>query len=349
MQSKQKLLHVSSVFGTGLLLLAFHLLGGGSGARTVGHAGLGDINTEVPAAKARELSSDKLDALSLQEREESAQRRREQLQASSFDFLSETMAPEVVSCEESRSAAPVRTTSVSEVTRTEPARPAPASSRSRSHVMQEKRRRLQEVYGIVLPEQDTEEEAKAVPVVTGKEDRSLSTRAVKEAGTQPFHGIGDEFERSAGDIRAVVHGDQKNLAQGSMIKLRLLDPVVTGYGTVPANTLVYGKLSFASNRVMVHLESITYRNRVIPFKASVYDMDGFEGISVPENVVHDTGQEATRNVVSSTPVSIPTGVGMVTSAVNAVGSALKASVQGSVREQKISVSSNYSVILKSDI
>ena len=214
--------------------------------------------------------------------------------------------------------------------------------------MQEKRRRLQEVYGIDLPDKE-EETAKTTPPVAETGSAPRPSRTAAAAAPHPFHGLNEEYALSSSDIRAVVHGDQKHLGEGSMIKLRLLDPVATNYGTVPANTLVYGKLCFASNRVLVHLESITYRNRVIPFKASVYDMDGFEGISVPENAIHDTGQQATRNVVSSTPVNVSTGIGMVTSAVNAVGNALKASVQGSVREQKISISSNYSVILKSDL
>lgn len=350
MERKQKICHISSLFAVVLLLLSFHLLGGGSAVCAGDAANAGEINTSVPSARKRELSSNKLNALALQQREESARQRREQLQSSSFDFLGVESSSEKRP-DTSRIAAMTGKTAAQNTVVTpkvtKPAQSATASS-SRSvsrEVMREKRRRLQEMYGIELPEEQP---------VTVQQEESAATIGrqeydVEETKPQAFHGISEGYAIGTSDVRAVVHGDQRNLGHGSTLKLRLLDPVSTIYGTVPANTLVYGRLFFSSNRAMVQLESITYRNRVIPFRASVYDMDGFEGISVPENMVHNAGQQASQNVISSTPVHISTGIGMVTSAANAVGTAVKAAVQGSVREQKISISSNYSVILKSEL
>lgn len=357
MSPKQKLLHMSSVFGATLLLVAYFLLGGGTAVEEVVREPENRINTDIPAAGRRDLVSGKLAALALQEREESARRRQEQLQSSFFNMLEDTASVSPSLREETLpDREPARTVAPAAAGRPK-ARQEPAASGSRltasappvrksgTAVMREKRRRLREVYGIDLPGEEAENEA-----VPAEAPVAASAQAESEpSAPAAFHGIGDGGVSAATDIRAVVHGDQKNLNQGSMIKLRLLDPVVTDYGTVPVNTLVYGRLYFSSNRAMVQMESVTLRGRVIPFRASVYDMDGFEGISVPENLVHDTGQNATGNAVSATRFNIAAGTGIIATAAGAAASAVKAAVQGSVRERKISVSSNYSVILKRDI
>jgi hypothetical protein len=83
---------------------------------------------------------------------------------------------------------------------------------------------------------------------------------------------------------------------------------------------------------------------IIPFRGIIYDKDGFQGIYVPDNIVDDTKREIGGNVIKDINLNGIPGGGLVSSAVNSI----KNAASGSVKEEKISISTNYLVTIKQD-
>lgn len=161
-----------------------------------------------------------------------------------------------------------------------------------------------------------------------------------------FYGIEGSSSSKGSAIRAVVHGEHANLRSGATVKMRLLDNIRIGEYRVPQNTFIYGKLSFSKGRAQIFVENINYNNNIIPFQGVIYDKDGFEGIYVPDNVVDETARKAGGAAVNSVDVNISSPSSIVNSGVNAVTGAIKSAVSGSVKEEKISISTNYLLTIK---
>ena len=48
---------------------------------------------------------------------------------------------------------------------------------------------------------------------------------------------------------------------------------------------------------MIKIENIQYRNTIIPFNASIYDQDGFEGLYTPDNIVDEAKRLGYKSIV----------------------------------------------------
>ena len=128
-------------------------------------------------------------------------------------------------------------------------------------------------------------------IATGEE----KVKAEVPKPVKGFYSLQGQKREKSQNIRAVVHGEHKDLRAGSVVKLRLLDEAdLDGYH-IPRNTFVYGTLSFSGNRAQITIENINMDNNIIPFKGVIYDKDGFQGIYVPDNKVSETAQQAGAN------------------------------------------------------
>jgi conjugative transposon TraM protein len=203
-------------------------------------------------------------------------------------------------------------------------------------LLEKKRRELEEKLGLVniSEEEKKQDVTKTSEVVVGKP---------KNKG---FYGITEEESDFKPDIRALVHGEYKNIKTGAVVKFRIIDEFTINGIYIPKNTFLYGQLSFRSGRAMIHIENIQYNNMIIPFNASIYDQDGFEGLYTPDNITDDAKRKMANDVISSTNLNLSGGIPFVTSATNAVTSAIKSISQSVVREKKLSISSNYQVNIR---
>jgi conjugative transposon TraM protein len=102
------------------------------------------------------------------------------------------------------------------------------------------------------------------------------SKAIDESGIST-----DDF------IPAVVHGNGEGIrvSNGSNIKLRLLTETyleVKGNKYVlAANTLINGLVRLADDRVHIVVQSIRLNNAVLPVEMLAYDMDGTQGLHIP--------------------------------------------------------------------
>jgi hypothetical protein len=105
-------------------------------------------------------------------------------------------------------------------------------------------------------------------------------------------------------IKASVHFEQV-VKNGSTVKFRILDPIVIGDVTIPANTFIYGTATMSQERVKITLSNIYYDSKLHSVKYKVYDSDGIEGIYVPGLLIHDVAKETKKDVISDVDINIP--------------------------------------------
>ena len=152
----------------------------------------------------------------------------------------------------------------------------------------------------------------------------------------------------ANTIRACVAEDQ-TVTTGSRIKFRLLEPLQVGDVLVPANTPLYGTVRIEGQRMAVTVNSIESGGNILPVELTAYDMDGQEGLFVPNTAERTAMKEAAANIGGSFGTSISFArsasqqlVMDVTRGVLGGGSQYLAT---KMREVKVAVKANYQLLL----
>ncbi|HVU97742.1 MAG TPA: conjugative transposon protein TraM [Puia sp.] len=115
-----------------------------------------------------------------------------------------------------------------------------------------------------------------------------------------FFGLNDEADSAATatTLQAVVHATQI-VQTGSIVKLRLLQPIYVGGRPIPANAFIYGPATINGERVTIQLTNAIYNGRIYPIALKVYDgADGLEGLFVPGMITRDVVKQNMSQGVS---------------------------------------------------
>ena len=159
---------------------------------------------------------------------------------------------------------------------------------------------------------------------------------------------GNEAVTEKNAIRACVY-QTVTLSDGKELQLRLLEPMRAGDMLIPANTVLTGSAKISGERLQVLISSIQYADNVIPVEMAVYDMDGMQGIFVPNS--------AELNAVKAIAANMGTQMGSSITITDDAGSQLAAdlgrsAIQGAsgyiskkMREVKVTLKANYKVLL----
>ena len=159
---------------------------------------------------------------------------------------------------------------------------------------------------------------------------------------------GNETVREKNSIRACVY-QTVTLSDGKELQLRLLEPMRAGDMLIPANTVLTGSARIGGERLLITIHSIQYADNVIPVEMAVYDMDGMQGIFVPNSAELNAAKEIAANMGTSMGSSI--------TITDDAGSQLAAdlgrsTIQGAsqyfskkMREVKVTLKANYKVLL----
>jgi conjugative transposon TraM protein len=159
---------------------------------------------------------------------------------------------------------------------------------------------------------------------------------------------GNEAEVEKNAIRACVY-QTVTLSDGKEMQIRLLEPMRAGNILIPANTVLTGSAKIGGERLLITIHSIQYADNVIPVEMAVYDMDGMQGIFVPNS--------AELNAVKEIAANMGTSMGSSITITDDAGSQLAAdlgrsAIQGAsqyiskkMREVKVTVKANYKILL----
>jgi hypothetical protein len=144
-------------------------------------------------------------------------------------------------------------------------------------------------------------------------------------------------------ISAVIPVEQI-LQNGSLVKMELNTPVTIKGIIVPAGTNVFGIAALDGERLIIRIPSIQYQANLLAVALSVYDLDGLEGIYIPGAVWRDVAKSSGDNAIQSAG-STGFDLSLKTQAVAAGVGAAKSFLSKKVKQQRVTLSSGYRVLL----
>jgi len=184
----------------------------------------------------------------------------------------------------------------------------------------------------------------AQPMSDGDFVQAFTERA--DAGFNTAIGGREVFEKNT--IPACIHGNQ-TITDGQTVRLRLLEPMNVDNRIIPRNTVVVGSARMQGERLGIALSSIEYGGMIIPIELAVYDIDGQEGIFIPNSMEMDAAKEIGANMGSSLNSSINISANAGAQLVSDLG---KGVIQGvsqyiskRMRTVKVHLKAGYKVLL----
>ena len=181
-----------------------------------------------------------------------------------------------------------------------------------------------------------------------KQDAKAKADAAKAADkTLPVTkatGSSDDFntvmpEKDSEFIKVVIDEGLTGYA-GSRIRLRLLDDMLAGNYFIKKNTCLYALISgFNGQRVTLNVKSIVYQDKILPVKLEVYDLDGLEGLYVPESAFRDFTKDAGTNVIQGVDMQNSSN-SFVMSAAGQLFQSTSSAIAGMIRKNKAKIKYN---------
>jgi conjugative transposon TraM protein len=159
---------------------------------------------------------------------------------------------------------------------------------------------------------------------------------------------GNETVTDKNSIRASVY-QTITLSNGKEVQLRLQEPMRAGNMLIPVNTILTGSTKIGGERLHITITSIQYADNVIPVEMEVYDMDGMQGIFVPNSDEVTAMKEIAANMGTSMGSSITITDDAGSQLAADLGRSL---IQGTsqffskkMREVKVTLKAGYKVLL----
>jgi hypothetical protein len=147
-------------------------------------------------------------------------------------------------------------------------------------------------------------------------------------------------------IPAVIEGSQK-VAQGGVVKLRLLDTIVLKNITIPKGQLLFGSCNITNQRLLLDIKNIRLGNAIVPVNLSVFSLDGLLGINAPEAELAGAAGNGTDNALQSMEF-LPMDESLSTQAASAGISAAKGLIGKKVKRIKVKLKGGYRILLRNN-
>lgn len=158
------------------------------------------------------------------------------------------------------------------------------------------------------------EERKAMPVkrMQGQVVSSLSGPVSDEELMSAFAGerntgfntpVGRKTVTGGNTVAACVHGTQ-TVSDGQALRLRITEPMTVADRFIPKGTVLVGATRIQGERLEIMVNAVEYKGAIFPVELEVYDMDGQQGILVPNSLEYDAAREIAANMGTSMNSSI---------------------------------------------
>lgn len=142
---------------------------------------------------------------------------------------------------------------------------------------------------------------------------------------------------------AVVHGSQ-TLTGGGVVKLRLAQDIRIGEATIPGGSFVYGRATFANERLRITVTSIRHGASLYPVALEVYDLDGMAGIHIPGTLERAVVKESADRSLQGLELS-PLDPSLKAKAASAGMQAAKNLLSRKVKQVSVTLKAGYRVLL----
>jgi conjugative transposon TraM protein len=145
-------------------------------------------------------------------------------------------------------------------------------------------------------------------------------------------------------IEAVVNSNQI-LVNGAVIQLRLAGDVFINGILIPKGTPVNGIASLNNERLEAEVNSVRYKNHLLPVKLELYDMDGLPGIYIPGSISRDVAKNSADNSLQLMELTA-LDPSLKAQAAAAGISTAKSLLSRKIKQVKVIVKEGYKVLLK---
>lgn len=138
-------------------------------------------------------------------------------------------------------------------------------------------------------------------------------------------------------IRVCVVRETTITNSGDPLTVRLLEPLHIQGHQLPVNTHVV-TTAITGDRLLLQLPSIRWNGQIIPVEATLYDMDGKEGINIHKptrNITQDVSRDVSSSIISA-----------VTARVSSIAASAIQSIGSTQPSEKYTIPGGYELILK---
>lgn len=194
----------------------------------------------------------------------------------------------------------------------------------------------EEINQETLPEPDPGKPAHELAIIESEEEQKIEA---KEMGLEhqlffassPISSQKQSPVDTDSALLAVVEGNQV-VKTNSRLRMRLISTARINGQWIPRNTIVFGLVSFQSNRTLVEIENINHH----PVNLKAFDLqDGSEGIYVENNFRAEATTEVLDDIIQD--INIPS--------IPQIGGITKV-LKRNNRNVKVTILNNYKLILK---
>lgn len=148
-------------------------------------------------------------------------------------------------------------------------------------------------------------------------------------------------------IKAVIDENLKGYL-GSRIRFRLLEDINVGKHKISKGSFLYGQISgFTLQRVNLNIVSILNDGEILPINLSVFDMDGMQGLYVPQSDFREMLREMGSNSVQGTTMD-SSGEGFMSSIASKLFSSTSKTISNLIRQNKAKLKYNSYIFLIND-
>ncbi|MBS1975308.1 MAG: conjugative transposon protein TraM, partial [Bacteroidetes bacterium] len=175
---------------------------------------------------------------------------------------------------------------------------------------------------------------------------TLMDKRDTDVSVSGFYGLDQMNAKPAAEnaIKAIVP-QSTVLVSGATVKLRLLSDVLIAGIKIPKDEFIYGTASLNNERLKIAINSVCYKNYILPVSLDVYDLDGMEGIYIPGSINRDVSKQSADDAVSSIGLTtLDPSIGA--QAANAGIQAAKTLMSKKIKLVRVTLKEGYKVLLK---
>lgn len=104
-------------------------------------------------------------------------------------------------------------------------------------------------------------------------------------------------------IKAEIY-ETVTVLNGNRVKLRLLEDTWINAQKIPRNTFIYGICKIKNERLLIEITQMPVQENFVPVKLAIYDLDGLEGLYVPDNAARKVYQEVGASTNTSSLMGV---------------------------------------------
>ncbi|WP_303919421.1 conjugative transposon protein TraM [Draconibacterium sediminis] len=104
-------------------------------------------------------------------------------------------------------------------------------------------------------------------------------------------------------IKAEIY-ETTTVLNGNRVKLRLLEDTRINGQQIPQNSFIYGVCKIKNERLLIEITQLPVENSFVPVKLTICDLDGLEGLYVPDNAARKVYQEVGASTTTSSLMGV---------------------------------------------